>query len=438
MQRNRLIRGLGTVMLNLTKMRSLLDARQPNHTLPQDFYTDPDVFAFDLTAIHGRSWILAGFEVEVPGPGSYLSFSIGRSSVLIVRDRQGNLRGFHNTCRHRGAQICEAGHGQRSWIICPYHQWTYDLDGRLANAPRMPETFDRTQHGLRPIHVETIAGSVYVCLADHPPAFDAFRAQFVPLLAPHDLANAKLAFESTMPVRANWKLVMENARECYHCAVRHPELAVTFPVKGRRAIQFADVERFDRFRTRTENAGLAVGPVEGDWWQAMRFPLNDGATTISMDGKPACGKLMCDTLSGDIGSMRWSLEPHSFAHATADTLFMFSAMPTGPEETVVTSKWLVHKDAVEGVDYDVEGLTELWTKTNEQDLDLCENNQRGVNSLAYVPGPYSEEAEQLVMRFVDWYCDKARTYLDRDAKDDRVAPMRPRLASVATGGAGGA
>jgi glycine betaine catabolism A len=423
------------MMLNLAKMRSLLDARQPKHTLPQDFYTDPDVFAFDLAAIHATSWILVGFDVELPEPGSYLSLPIGRSSVLIVRDRQGGLRGYHNTCRHRGAQLCEAGRGQRSWIICPYHQWSYDLDGRLANAPRMPDTFDRAQHGLRPIHVESLAGSVYVCLADDPPAFEPFRSQFAPLLAPHNLANAKLAFESTLVERANWKLVMENARECYHCAVRHPELAVTFPVKGRRPIQFADVQRFDSFQKRMTAIGLPVGPVEGEWWQAMRFPLNDGVTSISMDGGPTCRKLMCDTGQGDIGSMRWALEPHSFAHATGESLFMFSAMPTGPEETVVTSKWLVHKDAVEGVDYNLETLTQLWTQTNLQDLDLVENNQRGVNSQGYVPGPYSQEAEQLVMRFVDWYCNKAGDYLDSAANDHRRTKARPHLAAI-SGGAG--
>jgi Rieske 2Fe-2S family protein len=424
-------------MLNLTKMQSLLDAHQSGHTLPQGLYNDPEVFAFDLEAIHARSWILAGFEVELPEPGCYLSVAIGRSSVLIVRDRQGALRAFHNTCRHRGAQLCATGRGQRSWIICPYHQWSYDLDGRLANAPRMQDSFDRAQHGLRPVHVETVAGSIYVCLADEPPAFDTFRAQFGPFLAPHDVANARLAFESTMTIRANWKLVMENARECYHCAVGHPELAVTYPVRGRRAVQFENVERFDRFRARVTGAGLPIGPVAGDWWHAMRFPLNDGAITLTMDGKLACTRLMCEAANGDIGTLGWTLEPHSFAHADADSVFLFSAMPTGPEETVVTSKWLVHKDAVEGVDYDVDNLTALWTKTNLQDLELCEANQRGVNSLGYVPGPYSDEAESPVMRFVEWYCAKAQAYLDREAGDGRSSQMRPRLASVAAGGAGG-
>src|SRR5271165_5887630 len=422
-------------MLNLTKMRFLLESHQPGHTLPQGFYSDPDVFAFDLEAIYARSWILAGFDVELPDPGCYLSLPIGRSSVLVVRDREGALRGFHNTCCHRGAQLCAAGRGQRSWIICPYHQWSYDLDGRLANAPRMPETFDRAQHGLRPVHVETVAGSVYVCMADAPPAFDAFRTQFTPLLAPHNVTNARLAFESTMTIRANWKLVMENARECYHCAAGHPELAVTYPVRGRRAVQFENVERFDRFRARVTGAGLPIGPVEGDWWQALRFPLNEGAIALSMDGKLACARLMCNAANGDIGTLGWTLEPHSFAHADADSVFLFSAMPTGPEETVVTSKWLVHKDAVEGVDYDVDNLTALWTKTNLQDLELCEANQRGVNSLGYVPGPYSAEAEFSVTRFVDWYCATARAYLGREGGDDRTA--RPRLPSVAAGGAGG-
>ena len=179
-----------------------------------------------------------------PRPTAY------RSPVVVVRGQDGALRGFYNSCLHRGAQICETGHGAQSWLICPYHQWTYGLDGMLANAPRMGAELDHTEHGLRPIHVETVAGSIYVCLAEQPPAFDAFRDQVAPLLAPHNLANAKLVFESTMPIRANWKLVMENARECYHCAARHPELAVTYPVQGRRAVQFGDAQRFQRFRTR--------------------------------------------------------------------------------------------------------------------------------------------------------------------------------------------
>ena len=133
---------------------------------------------------------------------------------------------------------------------------------------------------------------------------------------------------------------------------------------------------------------------------------------MTLDGQPCVKRTIGDVGNGDVGSLRWALEPHSFAHALGDYVFMFSAMPTGPEETVVTGKWLVSADAVEGEDYTVAGLTELWDRTNLQDRELAENNQRGVNSQGFVPGPYSEQAESLVLRFVDWYCDTASRYLD--------------------------
>ena len=401
-------------MLDLARIRALIAARQPKHTLPQGFYNDPDVFAFDLAAIYCQNWILAGFEVEVPEPGCYLSLPVGRSSVIVVRGQDGHAARLPQYLPPSRRADLRAR--PRPAVLA--HLPLSPMDVRPGRAARQ-----RAAHA--PIRSTLRSTDCGRSMSRRSPARSMcawrttrrrstrFREHVAPLLAPHNLANAKLAFESTLVERANWKLVMENARECYHCAVRHPELALTFPVRGRRPVQFADVQRFERFRARMAEAGLPIGPVEGDWWQAMRFPLNDGAITLSMDGKLACGKLMCDVANGDIGSMRWSLEPHCFAHATSDSVFMFSAMPTGPEETVVTSKWLVHKDAVEGVDYRVDDLTELWTKTNLQDLDLCETNQRGVNSLGYVPGPYSEEAEALVMRFVDWYCAEATRYIDR-------------------------
>lgn len=398
-------------MLNLAKVRSLLDARQPGHSLPQPFYLDPEIFEFDLTAVYGRSWIMAGFETELPKPGSYLSITIGRSPIVVVRDRSDQLRGFFNSCRHRGAQICKDGTGHMARFVCPYHQWTYDLDGRLARAGRMQEDFDPSEHSLRPIHVETIAGTIYICLSDEPPPFSEFSDHFEPLLAPHKLGDAKVVFENTLYEQANWKLVMENARECYHCAAKHPELARAYPV-ARSKTDFQSNTINDAFQARMAVRGLGVGPVEGEWWQASRFPLNEGVVSLTIDGRPAVKKTMGDLGDGDVGSLRWALEPHGFCHALGDYAFMFSAMPVGPQETVVTSKILVSKDAVEGIDFKVEELTELWIKTNDQDRALAENNQRGVNSIGYTPGPYSREAEPLVMRFTDWYCAKARSFVE--------------------------
>lgn len=397
--------------MELAQIAGLLDARPEGYSLPQALYNDPAMHEFDLRAVFATSWLIAGFEVQLPKPGSYLSFTIGSWPLLLVRGTDGEIRGFHNSCRHRGARLCAEGEGRRPKLVCPYHQWTYNLDGTLSSAGRMPEMFDKAMFGLRPVHVECRAGVIFVCLAEDPPAFDTLERDLVPLLAPHALANAKVAFESTMVEHANWKLVMENARECFHCLVAHPELSRTFPIGASGYFDYGQDVSPERFRARMEEAGLPVGPVGEDWWQALRFPLNEGCVSMTLDGQPAVRRLMCEAGGGDIGSLRWALEPNSFAHSTSDFTFVFTASPVGPKETIVTARWLVHKDAVEGVDYDLKTLTELWTQTNLQDKALAENNQAGVDSLGYQPGPYSAEAEELVIRFTDWYCAKAKAYL---------------------------
>jgi Rieske 2Fe-2S family protein len=205
---------------------------------------------------------------------------------------------------------------------------------------------------------------------------------------------------------------MENARECYHCAARHPDLALTFPTEVKAHFAADEAGRVARFDARMAGAGLPIGPTMGAWWQAIRFPLNENVVSMTMDGKHACSRLMVDAEGGDIGSVRFATEPNSFCHALADHLFVFTAEPSGPQETIVTTRWYVHKEAVEGRDYHLENLVALWLTTNNQDIELVENNQRGVNSVGYVPGPYSEEAESLVRRFTDWYCAEALGTLD--------------------------
>ena len=399
-------------MVDFSAIARLLEERKPGHTLAQGLYNSQDAFDFDMEAIFGRSWLQVGVEIELPRPGSWMAVSVGPWPVIITRDRQGDLRAFHNTCRHRGAQICRPGKGVSARLVCPYHRWAYEMSGELAHAGRMPEDFDRDAHSLIPIHLESVGGVLFVCLAEDPPPIEDFKHAFAPMIAPHNLANAKVAFESTLVERGNWKLVMENARECYHCAMSHPELAVSFPTGASAHFDFGEDRRQADFELRMAAAGLPVGPVEGDWWQAMRFTLNSGVRSMTVNGDFACQKLMCEAEAGDVGSLRWATEPHGFAHATADQVLLFQAMPVAPRETIVTAKWLVHKDAVEGVDYDVEHLADLWTRTNLQDRDLVENNQAGVNSPGYRPGPYSPDAEALAVRFVDWYCAKARDYLD--------------------------
>jgi Rieske 2Fe-2S family protein len=400
--------------LDLHGISALLRDRPSGHSLPQALYTSEAAFEFDLAAIFGTSWLLAGFDAEVKRPGDFLSIVVGRWPVLIVRGRDGELRAFHNSCRHRGSILCGPGSGNVPRLTCPYHRWTYGLDGKLLAAGRMPEDFRKSDHALGPVHLETVEGAIFICLAEQAPDISTLRRDLAPLLAPHGLRHAKVAAKSTLVEQANWKLVMENGRECYHCATGHPELSLTFPVG---AAEYFDLEEADAvaFATRMEELGLPGGPVGEDWWQAVRFALNPGVVAMTTDGQLAVKKLMCDRGGGDIGSLRWAIEPNNFCHSTSDYTFAFNAMPVSPTETHVVSTWLVHEDAVEGVDYDLDALTHLWTQTNLQDKEFAENNQRGIVSPGYRPGPYSPSAESLTLRFVDWYCARASDYIERAA-----------------------
>jgi glycine betaine catabolism A len=401
--------------MDLGRIDTLFKQRRAGHTLPQALYTEQAAFDFDMTAVFGQSWLMVGLACELPKTGSYISMMIGKWPVVITRDRSGTIRAFHNSCRHRGSMICPVGSGAAPKLVCPYHRWTYDLDGSLFAAGRMDDDFDKSDHALKPVALENVGGALFICLADNPPEFGEFKAKLTAYVAPHDLKNAKLAYESVLVENANWKLVMENARECYHCGTSHLALAKTFPVGMSRHFDSGEDARLESFFAKMDDLGLPHAAQEGHWWQIARFALNEGCVSISNDGQHLSKKRMYEPNGGDVGSLRFALDPHCFVHCTADGVFFFSALPAGPNETHVYSKWYVHKDAAEGTDYDIASLTDLWTKTNLEDKALAENNQLGVNSIGYTPGPYSQEAEMLAQRFTDYYCDKARSYIDAHA-----------------------
>ena len=398
------------------KILALLDKSPPGHTLAQDFYADPDVFNFDVTAVLNRSWHFVGVTAEVAEPGAYLAFSIGRNPAFVVQGRDGSLRGFHNTCRHRGSRLCADGHGRSARIICPYHKWTYDLDGRLLAAPKMASGFNTGDHGLSPVHVEVLAGCIYVSFAPVPLDFSDFRAAVEPRLLPYRLAEAKVAARSSLIEKANWKLAMENARECYHCAASHPELRISYPIAHGVAVTDEQRAHEKAFAQRMAPLGVSTAPANGEWWHVERYALNPGMQSISQDGRPVVGRRLVASAEPEFGGFWWAMQPNSFCHALADYAFIFSVVPLGPEETRIDSTWLVHKDAVEGVDYTLEDLTETWNSTNLQDRELAENNQRGVNSVGYLPGPYSRE-EDFVVRYGNWYRAAAKAAAEELARN---------------------
>ena len=382
-------------------IRTLLANQKPRHSLQQPFYRDPDLFQAEMEWVIERQWHLAALECEIAEPGQYVTFEIGESSVIVCRNRDGAIKAHYNSCRHRGSALCDAAKGKRTTFVCPYHHWSYDLDGNLIRAPNMGNDLDKASHGLKSVHVKTVSGLVLISLADSPPDISAFEAAFTPMALPHKIAETRIAKEIVLHERANWKLVWENARECDHCQAGHPELMNTLQL-----FNFEnpwDDPYIAAFWRRCEASGLPSATRDGHGFRVGRVPLQEGHLSITMDGKAACARTLGDWPDSDIGSVRFAMYPSMFAHIHADYMMIVSIMPVGPQETRITARWVVHEDAIEGVDYDLERMVEVWRETNLQDQVFCERNQRGVNARGYEPGPYAQPSEFGVWTFVDWY-----------------------------------
>ena len=385
-----------------------LRLRKPETALDRDFYCSADDYRVELDLIWYRDWLFVGHDCEVPEAGNYLTVQIGEYPVVVVRDRDGSLRAFHNSCRHRGSRICSAERGIAPRLVCPYHSWTYHLDGRLFSARDMGSDFDKSQHGLKPVHCRSTGGYVWVSLAAAPPDFEAVREHIEPYLLPHRLRDARIAHQSTIIEKANWKLVWENNRECYHCAGNHPELIRTF-ADDPTVTGFEDAATDARMAeewARWESAGLPskFHIAANSQYRTVRMPLVEGAVSFTMDGRAAVRRPLSDAVSEpNIGSMLLYHYPSTWNHVLADHAITFRMLPIGPNETELTTKWLVHKDAKEGVDYDLGRLTEVWLATNDADRRICQENQIGVSSPAYDPAPYSPVHESGVTQFVHWY-----------------------------------
>ncbi|ACU48439.1 Rieske 2Fe-2S family protein [Brucella microti CCM 4915] len=405
-----------------------MTGRDPNFSLEQKFYTDPDYYKLDLENIFYKDWLFVGHDCELPKTGSYMTVQIGAYPVIIVRDAQGGIRAFHNSCRHRGSRICSAEKGTAAKLVCPYHQWTYELDGRLLFARQVGPDFKPADYGLKPVHCETVAGYIYICVAEEAPDFAAFRNLVEPYLAPHNIKDAKVAFESSIIEKGNWKLVWENNRECYHCAANHPELCRTYPeaptATGVQGVM--EDPEINQLWKSCASIGLPArfNISEDGRYRITRIPLLRDAVSYTMSGKAAVKKSLSDKVAGstNIGAMLLFNYPSTWNHLMADHAISFRVLPISAEETLVTTKWLVHKDAVEGVDYDLDELTHVWIQTNDQDRKIVEENAVGIHSPAYQPGPYSVEHEGGVMQFLEWYTNTMTPRLRGEAaKLSRVA-----------------
>lgn len=412
----------------------LLAEHKPGYALARAFQTDPGMYQLDLERIWRRGWLFVGHACQVMRPGDYIVFDVDVDSLIVIRGDRGQLHALHNTCRHRGMKICQTEEGQAARLVCPYHQWAYGRDGRLLACGGMDRDgdLDRRAFALHGAHVREVGGLIFVCLAAEPPPFEAASGALGSMLEPQGLERAKVAAVRHYTVRANWKLVWENNRECWHCAANHPQYVkanyddaplddvhLRAQIAARAEATSAGL-RVHGLTIDYQEAGMAPFPAPGRWWSINRTPLVPGWVTESMDGQPVAPR-MGRYPTRDVGTLRMRTMPNFWSPASGDHVVSTRLTPAGPETTRIQVQWLVDAEAVEGRDYRLETLLPFWELTSEQDWQLCEQNQAGVRSRAFTPGPYSTKREYNVVRWTEWYLGEM-TRPARGVHDGRSLP----------------
>jgi len=350
----------------------------PRTMLPAESYTSPDVLAWERRHLFAGSWTCLGRLADLFGDGATLrAVMVGDVSALLVQ-RGGGVRMFANTCRHRGHELLPAEESsRRQAVVCPYHAWSYDLDGRLIAAPGFRDVpgFDPDEHGLVELPVAVWEGWV-LGHALHPlgsgevPPFEVHLGAMGPIVAPYDAASLGVADRHTYEVAANWKVIAENYHECYHCPLIHPELCqVTPPDSG---------DNYD---------------LPGAWIGGAMF-LRDGMATMSLTGERAAPAIP----GVDPTRVEYvHLLPNLLVSAHPDYVMTHRLVPLAPDRTWVECTWLA-RPGDDGV-VAAPGAVEFWDLTNRQDWAACESVQRGLTSPHFRPGPFAP-SEDAVMQLV--------------------------------------
>ncbi len=393
-------------------LQALLSSYRSGHTLPRDVYHDPDLYEQEIRAIFMKSWLYVGHVSQIPARGDYFLFEIGGESVIVVRAEENRINAMLNVCRHRGSRICDEASGHEARFTCRYHGWTYGLDGSLRAASRMPATFDKSRHGLHKVHVQVLAGMIFINFDANPVSFDALQNDLAAPLAPYGLDRARIAHRQNYAIAANWKLAVENYNECYHCAPAHPE----YTIAHGRAIPASEWGgSIEQVMAKADEVGLTKHVVAHSWLDAPalgveaqfeRYPLFRGYKTGSRDGElvaPFLGSIR----GWDGGTTDLHMGPTTFGLAYVDHVVLYRFTPRGLRSTDCEITWLVNETAVEGKDYKLADLTWLWDVTTVADKRIIERNQAGVDSRYYQPGPLSL-MEDYQRRFLDWYVTTMR------------------------------
>ncbi len=387
-------------------IEELIASQKPGYALDQRFYTDEDIYELEVERIINRNWILAGHESEIPEPGDYKVFKVARESAIIVRGKDGALKAFANVCRHRGSRVCLESKGNAKKFTCPYHGWTYDIDGNLIAARNMDSDFDAGTHSLKSVSIDNLHGFLFICFTDSPLSLEGCKKDLAEPMAMFDMPNLRVAAYKDYAIAANYKLSIENYQECYHCATAHPDYArmhtLMLDSKKRERVQTHMLDKMEACGIREMEIDYIdnrARPGEMGFGYS-RTALFDGYKSGSKDGS-SVAPLLGALKDYDGGASDFNLGAFSFLLAYSDHVVAYVFTPVDKDNSKCEIYWLVRGDAEEGKDYDVEELTWLWDVTTEADKTIIANNSKGVHSRYYEPGPFSgmEDAEQ---DYIEW------------------------------------
>jgi len=347
------------------------------YTLPSEYYHSEDIFQQELDKIFYRRWQLACREEQIPLPGDFLTIPVGEESIIVTRTKSGAIRAHFNVCRHRGTRICmeDAGHFENGIIQCPYHAWQYDLDGKLKGAPFMRDVpgFEKKDYGLFKAHVAVWGGFVFVNISESPRPFEDEMSGLIGRFEAWNLPDLRIAHHIPYKLKCNWKLILQNYQECYHCPGVHPMLTEWTPFQNA-VHDCMDGSVIGGYMTMTKKLG-----------------------SMTMDGE-AAGPPVCDVAGDDLQRVHYySVYPNLLLSPHPDFVLYHLIRPVSVREITNDCYFLLHPDVINDPDRmkRFQSAIEFWDMTNQQDWGVCEQMQLGTRSRRFDRGRYAPQEDIL-------------------------------------------
>jgi len=401
--------------MNNVDLKNLIKQQKKNYTLDQAFYTNDYIFDLDIKNIFSKQWVFVGHTSRIPKHGDYFLFNIANESIIIIRDKDNSIHAHYNVCRHRGSHICLEEEGNKKLLVCPYHAWSYNINGTVKSARMMYDDFNKKDWSLNKCNLKIFEGLIFINLSKKPNNFEEFISPTKKFIEFHGLVDAKIAHRQLYPTNGNWKLTLDNFHECYHCQPSHPEYCSVHDTEyilayGAGSNTGPESDKFNKMLESWNNKVKNMGHIIGEYTEtefndysrsAERTPLKEGKYTETKSGKPA-SMLMGKFKDYDRGYTSVGTSPFNSLLMCNDFATLFTFIPISTLYTQVELMWLVHKDAKEGKDYNIDEMIWMWDETTIADKRIIEDNQKGVLSKQYTPGPLSQ-MEKGLEKFKSWY-----------------------------------